>query len=101
MSVQKTQNGFKVRWLENGQHRSRSFELKKHADAWDREVKRRRQLGPLAVQQLTDRGPTLGEWIEQHWLPEHGAELEASTLLRYANVYDLHIAPTFDARPIT
>lgn len=100
MSVQKITNGFKVRWLENGQHRSRTFKLKKDADAWDREVKRRRQLGPLAVQQLTDRGPTLGDWIEERWLPEHGAELEPSTLVRYANVYDLHIAPTFNETPI-
>jgi integrase len=100
MSVQKVPNGFKVRWLENGTHRSRKFRYKKDADAWDRDVKRRQQLGPLAVQQLTDRGPTLGEWIEGHWLPEHGVDLEPSTLVRYANVYDLHIAPTFNDTPL-
>jgi integrase len=100
MSVQKIATGFKVRWLENGQHRSRTFKYKKDADAWDLEVKRRRQLGPLAVTQMTDRGPTLAEWIKEHWGPEHGVDLEPSTLVRYANVYDLHIAPTFDETPL-
>ena len=41
---------------ERGQPRARMFALKRDADAWDREVQRRKQLGPLAVQQLTARG---------------------------------------------
>ncbi|MGI8863221.1 MAG: tyrosine-type recombinase/integrase [Solirubrobacteraceae bacterium] len=66
--------------------------LKGDAEAFDRDVRRRQQLGPLAVQQLTARGgPTLDQWIEQRWAPEHAASLERSTRDRYANVYKCHI----------
>lgn len=94
--------GWEVRWRENGAQRSRSFTLKRDADAWDREVARRQQLGPLAMQQLTARGgPTLGEWVEQRWAPEHAASLAAATRDRYANAYSVHIAPSLDAVPLT
>ena len=44
--------------------------LKGDAEGFERDVKRRQQLGALAVQQLTARGgPTLDEWIEQRWAP--------------------------------
>jgi hypothetical protein len=76
--------------------------LKRDADAWDREVDRRQQLGPLAIQQLTARGgPTLGEWVEQRWAPEHAATLAPATRDRYANAYSVHIAPSLDAVPLT
>lgn len=57
------ENGWVTRWREQGRQRSRLFALKRDAEAFDREVKRRGQLGLLAVQQLTARGgPTLGQW---------------------------------------
>jgi integrase len=94
-------NGWVLRWWEQGSHRSRKFMLKADAEAFDRELKRRRQLGPLAVQRLTTRGGTpLGEWIETRWIPEHGATLESSTLERYASAYAVHVAPTLDRVPI-
>lgn len=92
--------GWLVRWRDNGRQRSRKFELKRDAEAFDREIKRRQQLGPLAVQQLTTRGPSLGDYIADHWMPEHGAYLEKATTDRYANVYELHIAPALGAVPI-
>jgi hypothetical protein len=64
-------------------------------------VARRKQLGPLAVQQLTTRGgPTLGQWIEQRWAVEHAALLADSTRDRYADVYSVHIAPWLDDVPL-
>ena len=93
--------GYEVRWRENGRNRSRTLSLRKDADAFDREVMRRRQLGPLAVQQLTTRGgPTLGQWIAERWAPEHGVTLEQTTRERYANAYSVHIAPTLDDVPL-
>jgi integrase len=89
-----------VRWREHGRNRSRTFDRKPDAEAWDREVKRRCQLGPLAVEQLTDRSVTLGEWIVERWTPEHGVTLERSTRTRYADVHALHIAPTLDDVPL-
>ena len=88
-----------TRWREPGRQnpRSRLFALKRDAEAFDREVKRRGQLGPLAVQQLTARGgPTLGQWIVERWAPEHAVTLEQSTRDRYANVHACHVAPRLD-----
>ena len=93
--------GWQVRWRENGSNRSRMFALKKDADAWDREVQRRRQLGPLAVQQLTARGgPTLGQWVTDRWALEHAVMLADSTRERYAEVYGVHIAPWLNDVPL-
>ena len=92
---------YEVRWREHGRNRSRTFSLRKDAHAWDREVSRRRQLGSLALQQLTSRGgPTLGEWISERWAPEHGVTLEQSTRERYANAYAVHIGPWLDEVPL-
>lgn len=105
MSVHATARGdgsrsYKVRWREQGRNRARTFSLKRDAEAFDREVERRRQLGPLAVQQLTERGATLGEWIADRWAPEHAATLAQATRDRYANAYKVHIAPCLDDVPL-
>ncbi|MCP9488821.1 MAG: site-specific integrase [Solirubrobacteraceae bacterium MAG38_C4-C5] len=100
MSVHRQTDGWRVKWREGSRQRSRTFERKRDAEVWDAEVKRRRQLGPLAVQQLTERGPTLGEWITQRWSREHGATLAKRTRDRYASSYELHVAPWLDDVPI-
>lgn len=100
MSVERTPNGWRVRWREGGANRSRRFTLKRDAEAWDREVQRRRQLGPLAVAQLTTQGPSLNGWIADRWAPEHAATLEQSTRERYADAYRLHIEPWLGDVPL-
>ncbi|PZS15171.1 MAG: hypothetical protein DLM64_00280 [Solirubrobacterales bacterium] len=103
MSVERarTGNGWVARWREHGRQHSRQFTLKRDAEAFERDVERRRQLGPLAVQQLTARGgPTLDQWIEQRWTPEHAVTLEQSTRERYANVYACHIAEQLGDLPL-
>jgi integrase len=101
MSVARTPDGrWLVRWREHGANRGRRFALKRDAVAFDAEVRRRKQLGPLAVQQLTTRGPTLGEWIAERWAPEHGATVTQRTRDRYANSYELHAGPWLDAVPL-
>ena len=104
MSVQRSPNGkgWRVRWHEHGRQPSRASQIgKRDAEAFDRDITRRRQLGPLAVQQLTTRsGPTLGQWIVERWAPEHGITLEQSTRDRYANVPRCHIAPWLDDVPL-
>lgn len=84
---------YEVRWREGQRQRAKRFRMRVDADAWDREVERRRQLGPLAVRQLTVKGPTLGAWIADRWSPEHAVNLEAKTRHRYANSYEVHIEP--------
>jgi integrase len=105
MSVQRVTRGGRARWIvrwrEQGSQRSRVFDRRVDAQAFDRELRRRQQLGPLAVQQLSSRrGPTLGQWISERWAPEHAANLAPSTRERYANVYAVHIAPWLDDIPI-
>lgn len=102
MSVAKMPDGrWMVRWRENGSNRGRRFDRKSDADAWEREIRRRRQLGPLALAQLTTRASTLGEWISERWAPEHAATLEQSTRDRYADAYRLHIEPWLGDLPLT
>ncbi len=92
---------WKVRFRQDGANRSRSFARRSDAQAFESELRRRRQLGALATQQLTERGgPTLGEWVELRWAVEHASTLAQSTRDRYSNVYAVHIAPTLDAVPL-
>lgn len=92
---------WEVRWREQERHRSRLFNRRADAQAFDAELRRRRQLGPLALHQLTERGgPTLDQWITERWAPEHASTLAQSTRERYANVYAVHIAPWLDGVPI-
>lgn len=101
MSVRRVTGGWETRWREHNQHRSRRFDRRVDALAWDAEVRRRRQLGPLALAQLTVVTPTLDQWIEHWWAPEHGATLERSTRERYANVYACHIAEPLGDLPLS
>jgi integrase len=103
MSVERARsgNGWNTRWREGGRSRSRLFILKEDAKAFDREVMRRKQLGPIAVQQLTRRdGPTLDHWVEQRWVPEHCSTLMQATRDRYASSYALHVQPCLGSVPL-
>ena len=91
---------YQVKWREHGRQRSRTFDRRRDADAWDVEVKRRTSLGPLAVQQLTATGPTLGEWIAGPWRAEHGSTLAERTRSTYASVYHSHIAADLEHVPL-
>jgi integrase len=97
----KGSRAYKVRWREEGRNRARTFTLRRDAEAFDREVERRRQLGPLAVQQLVaGGGPTLEKWITDRWVPEHAAMLAQATRERYASSYELHVRPHLGDVPI-
>lgn len=104
MSVEKRQlksgTRYLVRWRDQDRPRSRTFIKKSDADAFEREILRRQQLGPLAVQQLTDRGPTLDEWTATKWAVEHAATLAPRTRESYAGIYGKHLAPFLGDRPL-
>jgi integrase len=103
MSIERSRNsnGWVVRWREQGRQRSRRFDRKRDAEAFESDLRRRQQLGPLAVQQLTTRGgPTLDQWIEQRWASEHAPHLAQSTRERYANVYACHISDPLGDLPL-
>jgi len=108
MSVHKGRNGgWDTRWDEprsegeKRRQRSRNFDRKADAVAFDAEIRRRKALGPLALQQLTRRDVvTLDEWIERRWAPQHAATLEPATRDRYASSYKLHVYPWLGDVPL-
>lgn len=101
MSVHSTPEGkYKVRWREGGRNRSRTFSRKRDAEAYDAEVKRRRQLGPIAVQMLDAGSETLDEYVAKTFAPGHMAHLRPKTARRYAGQYRKHIQPYLGAVPL-
>jgi integrase len=94
MSVHKRPNGkYEVKWREGGRMRSRAFERKGDADAFDLECKRRKQLGSLAPSVMQSR-MTLAEFVEQEWWPRYAVpNLKPSTRRRYLEVWGAHLEP--------
>jgi integrase len=95
MSVHaETRNGrriFKVRWREGERNRSRSFDLRRDAELFEADLRRRRQLGTLHA--LDAGRVTLNEYVIGTWVPVHVAGLARATQEHYVRTYDLHIAP--------
>lgn len=89
-----------VRWREGDRNRSRSFARKRDAEAYDAEVERRRQLGPVAVQMLDAGSETLDEYVTTTWAAAHAAHLAPATRKSYAVCYDIHIGPFLGSVPL-
>lgn len=82
---------WRVRWKLGEQWRSRTFDLKKDADDFDADLRRRRRLGTLA--DLDAGTETLDRYVSEVWTPTYAPpSIKARAL--YASVYDHHIAPT-------
>lgn len=65
-----TRKGYEVMWREGGRQRSRMFDRKGDADAFELDVKRRQQLGPLASTVMVSR-MTLAEFMQEEWWPRY------------------------------
>lgn len=89
-----------VRYREGDRNRSQAFDRKRDADAYDAEVRRRQQLGPIAVQMLDAGAETLDQYVEKTWGPAHAAHLAPKTRAGYAASYDAHIGPYLGAVPL-
>lgn len=105
MSVheKRTANGRKryvVRYRDGDRNRSRSFTRKRDAEAFDAEVERRRQLGPVAVSLLDAGSETLHQYVTGTWAKAHAAHLAPTTRKSYATCYDTHIAPFLGSVPL-
>lgn len=95
MSVKRNEKRgrWEVRWLEGGRHRSRLFDRKGDADAFDRDIKRRKQLGNLSAGIIQSR-LTLGQFIEDDWWPRYAVpNLAPDTRLRYLQIIEKHLLP--------
>jgi len=100
MSVHRTPTGgWRVRWRENGRMRSRTFAQRRDAKAWDSEVERLRQLGPLGLPQLEKGTVTVDEFVAGHFA-DSLASVTGRTREHYAGLYRRHLAPTFADVPL-
>ena len=80
-----------VRWREGDRNRSRDFDRKRDAEAFDAEVRRRRRLGDL---DLLDAGrETLADFAREWWKVYAEPNLAAKTLRMYADLWDRHVLP--------
>jgi integrase len=85
---------WRVRWREGGRGsraRTRTFERKADAVAYEDELRRRRRLGELGL--LPGSQETLDEYVCQTWAQTHAVTLAPKTAKHYAGLYDVHIAP--------
>jgi integrase len=85
---------WKVRWRESGRgsrERSRTFDRKADAVAFDDELRRRRRLGELAL--LVGSRETLDRYVAETWARTHAITLAPKTAKHYASLYDLHVSP--------
>jgi Phage integrase, N-terminal SAM-like domain len=72
---------------------ARLFAKKGDAQAFELDIKRRRQLGPLAAGVLQSR-MTLAEFVREEWWPRYAVpNLKPSTRRRYLEVWGTHLLP--------
>jgi integrase len=98
MSVHKRGRKWVVRYDENGKQRQRTFDLRDHAQDFDTEVRRRKQLGTLAT--LTAPAQTLDDYVTDVWVPVHAPLLADRSRKVYAWAYDTHVSPALGAMPL-
>jgi integrase len=91
---------FAVIWREAGRQRSRSFLKERDAKAFDLDLQRRRQLGPLAGSVLVSR-ITLAEFVETDWWPRYAIpNLAPDTRRRYLEVWGHDLLPRVGGYPM-
>jgi len=85
---------WQVRWRDGGRgsrERSRCFDRKADAQAFEDELRRRRRLGELV--DFTGAQETLNVYVAETWAKTHAVTLSRKTAKHYASLYDLHLAP--------
>jgi integrase len=85
---------WRVRWRDAGRGspaRSRTFDRKADAVAFEDELRRRRRLGDLGI--LVGSRETLDQYVAETWVRTHAVTLAPKTAKTYAVLYDLHIGP--------
>src|SRR3954470_943729 len=84
-------NVWSVRWREGDRNRSRNFDRKRDAEAFDAELRRRRRLGDL---DLLDAGKeSLADFAREGGTVYAEPHLAAKTLRMYADLWDRHVLP--------
>jgi integrase len=82
---------WRVRWRDGGVLRSRDFDRKRDADAFDIEVRRRARLGEL---EMLDAGrQRLDELAREWWTVYAEPNLAPKTQVMYASLWDRYVLP--------
>lgn len=90
--VRKSGTVWRVRWRDSqGAARARVLGLKRDADAFDAEIKRRRRTGELGAMEAGRQ--TLNEYAAGTWARAHAAHLAPRTRQTYSSTYDRYIGP--------
>lgn len=95
MSVHKRGKGWQVKYRLDGRQRALTFDLKGDADKFDREVRRRSQLGPALVRELDRSAMTLDGFVRGPWRA-HAATLSPASRARSAWALERHLADLLD-----
>jgi integrase len=85
---------WRVRWRDGGRGsraRSRRFDRKADAVAFEDELRRRRRLGDLVG--FAGAQETLNRYVTETWAKTHAVTLAPKTAKHYASLYDLHLEP--------
>ncbi len=99
MKPTKRPNGkWEVRWRETGKRHSRSFQLKRDAEAFALEIARRRQLGGVVA--LDAGAQPLAEFVEDWWRDYAVPDLSSRTRQVYAAVWGRHLLPRIGGYPL-
>lgn len=81
---------YSVRYRSGGRNLRKTFDRKADAQAFDAKARLARRSGDLA--KLDAGRETLAEFTQEWWTTYAGANLELSTLKRYEQVWNIHIA---------
>ena len=95
MSIHREGEKWRVKYRIAGRQRSRTFDRKGDARAFDAEVTRRRQLGPVLVKELDRHSETLEEFVRGPWRA-HAATLAPKTRAKYRWVLESHAGALLD-----
>ena len=87
---------WRVRWLQGGQHRSKTFDRLSAAKEFQAEIQLLKSGGRLR----SAPRQTLAAFAEDHWFPEVVAELAGTTQVFYRRAWDTHITPYLGERRI-
>ena len=82
---------WRVRWRQGDRYRSQTFDRKGDAVTFAAEVRRRQQLGTLAV--MDSGRVTLEEYVRRTWAPSYMASLALKTQLHYDQLMLKHVLP--------
>ena len=90
MSVHKRGTSWQVKYRSDGRQRSRTFDRKTDALTFDREIRRRLQLGPELAREL-DRSTLTLDGFVRGGFRTHAATLAAPTRAKYAWALERHL----------